>query len=147
MLSSLLHNLPTFLQQFPQLLDPWVTFLLKIAGVIAILGVPISNIALEWRKQRTADAIARAERERAANAKPQMPANVASPILSAFSDGMTIDHLRQDMMTLNSNVMACTSVAGALLLAIEALAAQGSQGAGQGGQEAGREPQGPREGA
>ena len=143
MLSSFLHSLPTYLQQFPQLADPWVTFLLKIAGVVAILGVPVSNIVLEWRKQRAADALARAERERAANEKPKMPANIASPIMSAFSDGMTIDHLRQDMMTLNGNVLVCTNVAGALLLAIEALAAQGTAGAGQGApMDAAAEPKG-----
>lgn len=97
------------LHQFPQLADPWLMFLLKIAGIIAVLAVPLAQGYAEYRAQRDRAEALRIERERVqAEARQAMPAHLLSPIMSGLSDRLTADELRTAMSVLSGEIAALT---------------------------------------
>ncbi len=127
-----------FLRNFPILADPWVTFFLKTAGILAVLIVPISTALNERLKQRRAAAAEQEERERRrALEKPApLPGSIIAPMMAAYSDSATADELRTTMMTLSGELRSIagvgqaieqlTALIGALLAAIEAMRVQAS---------------------
>lgn len=116
-----------FIQQFPGVADPWITFLLKIAGVTTLLIVPISNIIIEHRRHRRAERAAEAARAAEIEAsRTAIPPRVLSPMMSGLSDALTADGLRSDMMKLNGDILVLAAIARELLDVLAKIQAQGA---------------------